>query len=147
MKSYNNDEAVKEPKQLTNDMVVEHNIKQYSALITLLTKASHLIDGDDEDISDNINTALSLAKRTLDWYTSGEALKEFNDGSGADYTEDADMYAPGIYTLNGLDLSAIEETPEWLASYEDAKRRKDLAFDRDITTINPNILDALKGAR
>ena len=142
MKTCVSDEQVKEPRRMTDEMLVEHSIKQNKALITLLTKALHVANG-DEEISDAINTALNMAKDTLDWCTSGEALSSFRE-AGENSSEDIDVYAPELYALNNLDLSALEETPEWLAGYEDAKKRKALAFDKSNSNLNSNVVGALK---
>ena len=133
------------PKRMTDEMLVEHEIRKNKALIAILTQAIR-IAGDDDDITDPVQEALNVAKDTLKWCESGKALAAFkhagNDG------EEYDLHVPEIYTLDNLDLSSFEDTPERQAAYQDAMQRREDVFARHKAArsySNQNITDALQG--
>ena len=132
-------------KGLTNEMLVELEIRKNKALIAILTQAIR-IAGDDDDITDPVQEALNVAKDTLKWCESGKALAAFNDAGYEE--EDPDMYAPEVLTLDNLDLSSFEDTPERLAAYKDAVQHRDDAFARARAAspyCNQNIANAVQG--
>ena len=128
------------PKRMTDEMLVEHEIRKNKALIAILTQAIR-IAGDDDDITDPVQEALNVAKDTLEWCESGKALAAFKR-AGDD--EDYELYAPEIYTLDNLDLSSFEDTPERQAAYQDAMQRRNDIFARN-RAATQNIAGALQG--
>lgn len=132
------------PKRMTDEMLVEHEIRKNKALIAILTQAIR-IAGDDDDITDPVQEALNVANDTLKWCESGKALAAFKKAGG---DEDYELYVPEIYTLDNLDLSSFEDTPERQAAYQDAIRRRDDIFAQHRAASpynNPGIADAVQG--
>ena len=110
-----------QPKKMTLELLCEHNIKKYNALLKILTQALRLA-GQNSDITRDIEETIKDVKSDLEWFTSGDAYNAMYTGDPDD-DEDYDKYAPEVYTLNSLDLSSFD-SPELEAGYQDALKRR-----------------------